>query len=219
MKRWIPLLLLTLLAAACSRPDRPNIELYLAVHRGDLDQVKRHLYWDTDINARDPDGRMPLHVAALRGHPVIVDLLLQNGARTDVKDAEGHTPLYVALQAGRTQIAEVLLKQGAAFYPNQMLLQMARAGVADRDVMDFLGRHGADPDTRGPEGWTPLTLAVAQRNRKLARFLIDHQADVNAPNADGARPLDLALDSGRDDIISLLRRHGALSTPVPAPDA
>ena len=36
---------------------------------------------------------------------------------------------------------------------------------------------------------------------EIVQRLLDHGANVNAPNADGAFPLDLAVHKGRTDIV------------------
>jgi ankyrin repeat protein len=51
----------------------------------------------TDVNAADDFGYTPLHGAALRGSPEIVQFLADHGARLDSKThAEGWTPLRIA---------------------------------------------------------------------------------------------------------------------------
>ncbi len=103
--RVFSLLALTaLLLSGCSEPPRPTITLYRAIHSGDLDQIKRHLYWGTDVNQPDPDGDYPLHVAARRGRVVISKELLSHGADPNAENLAGATPLRVALGAGKTQV-------------------------------------------------------------------------------------------------------------------
>ncbi|MCK6509495.1 ankyrin repeat domain-containing protein [Myxococcota bacterium] len=46
-----------------------------------------------DINARDYNGRTPLHVAAAAGQAHTVQLLLQHGASPLVADRSGRTPI------------------------------------------------------------------------------------------------------------------------------
>lgn len=203
-------LLLLLGLTACGKPDAPTIGLYLAVQRGDLDQIDRHIQWGTDINQVIAGGQTPLHVASDRGRYVVVKLLLKHGARIDSKDQQGNTPLETSLLNGRTQIAELLVKQGAAFDADKLLDKLVGSGVEDRDVLPLVLSWGADIDHRNQDGQTPLMQAVLMGKRVLVKQLISHGADVNARDAHGTRPLDLSEQAKLDDITSILRKNGAL---------
>jgi ankyrin repeat protein len=202
-------ILLALLAAACSEPDRPSIPLYLAVQRGDLDQLERHIYWGTDINTALPDGQYPLHTAAEKGRIIMVRTLLKHGAEIDRETAEGATALDLAILAGRTQLAELLLSEGARLDASALLLKAAERGVTDRDIVRFLIERGADTEARNPEGDTPLLMAIRQDNHRLATHLVNQGADVNAATRDGQSALALARELRVPELISLLERQGA----------
>ena len=205
-------LLLTVLAltlTACSEPDRPSVPLYLAVQRGDLDQVERHIYWRTDINTALRDGKYPLHVAAEKGRIVMVRTLLKHGAEINSTSSDGDTPVELAVLNGRTQIAELMLEQGASLDASRLLLKAARAGVMDRDTVRFLIGLGADTESRNDAGDTPLLIAIRQDNHRLATHLVNQGADVNAKTRDGQSALTLARALNFPELISLLSRQGA----------
>jgi ankyrin repeat protein len=197
------------LTAACSEPDRPSVALYLAVQRGDLDQLERHLYWGTDINAVLPNGQYPLHTAAENGRFIMVKTLLKHGAEIDSLTADGDTALDLAILAGRTQVAELLLTQGAQLDASRLLLKGAAMGVTDRDTVRFLIERGADTEHRNAAGDTPLLIAIRQDNHRLATHLVNQGADVNVQTADGQSALNLARELRLPELISLLQRQGA----------
>ncbi|MES9855347.1 MAG: ankyrin repeat domain-containing protein [Sedimenticola sp.] len=208
---WLLIAILPLLSllSACGKPDQPTIGLYLAIQRGDIDQIERHIAWGTDINGMDPDGRRPLHVAAGRGRHVISNLLINNGVKINAIDIEGKTALYHAVLSGRTQIARLLVEQGADLQPDELLDAVIIEHVVDRDIIPLLLEWGADINHREAKGMTPLLLAIGERQRVLVKFLIANGADVNAESDRGVRPLDLAVNLQAGDIIRLLHRNGA----------
>ena len=206
-------ILLFLTLNACSPPDEPTIGLYLAIHRGDINQIERHIEWGSDINQVDADGRRPLHVAAERGRLAVVKLLIKHGAEIDALDREGNTPLYSAVMAGRTQIAMLLLKSGSKIDANYLLDQVVANSVADRDVIDFLLDQGAEINHQDEQGRTPLIIAISQDNRIMVKLLITNGADVNKPDNSGQTPLMLANERNKSDIIRLLKRNGAKVEP------
>ncbi len=69
--------------------------------------------------------------------------------------------------------------------------------------------RGADPNTPGAEGLTPLHLAV--HDARMVRLLLERGAEVDARTAHGATPLILAAwyDSEDDAAAELLLSHGA----------
>jgi ankyrin repeat protein len=207
----IGLCAIVLLLPACSDPDRPSVSLYLAVQRGDLDQLERHIFWGSDINAQLPNGLYPLHVAAEKGKIILVRTLLKNGADIDQPSADGDTALELAILNGRTQIAEVLLEAGATIAPSQLLLKAARAGVTDRDTVRLLVDLGADTEYMDATGDTPLMVAIRQDNHRLATHLVNQGADVNVRGSDGRSALAVARELGFGELISLLERQGALA--------
>jgi ankyrin repeat protein len=209
--RLIVVLLGVMLLAACGAPDKPSVSLYLAVQRGDLDQVERHIYWDSDINAELPNGLYPLHVAADKGRIIMVRTLLKHGALINQQSAFGDTALDLAILNGRTQIAEVLLNKGAELDPSRLLSKAAQTGVTDRDTARLLIDLGADLEFRDDNGDTPLMITIRQDNHRLATHLVNLGADVNTTGADGKSALDVAQELGFGELISLLQRQGAVA--------
>ena len=197
----------------CGEPPKPTVNLYRAVHVGDLDQIKRHLFWGTDVNQPGPDGDFPLHVAVEQGQVAIAKELLKHGAETDVRDALGRTPLYVALADGKVPVARLLLDQGAADDLQTLLFELVQNESPDRDTLEFLIQNGVDIDASGPEGMTSMHVAVASGDVQLTKRLLTAGADVNQVDASGASPLSLARaleDPTTASIMTeLLRKYGA----------
>jgi hypothetical protein len=202
-----------LLLFGCSEPQEPTINLYRAIHTGDLDQIKRHLYWDTQINQAGPNGDYPLHVAARRGRVVIARELLKNGAAVNQENADGRTPLQVALIAGKTQLAKVLVAEGAKDDPQELLFLLVEAGVSDRDSLDFVVGLGANVNAPNQAGSPALHLAVAGNRVLLVKRLITLGADINAADAAGRTALAIAASAGLGDIVALLEPFGARMEP------
>jgi ankyrin repeat protein len=211
------LLLLPLLLAGCGEPDKPSISLYLAMQRDDIDQVERHIFWGSDMDALNPDGERPLHVAAAKGNVVMVRKLLKHGVAVDAENARGRTALQLAVLSGRTQVADLLLAQGATLDASALLLIAAREGNPDRDVVRYLVAQGADTEFRDADGDTALLIAVRGGHLRLARHLVDAGADVDTRDAAGRSALTLAKQLGHPDIASLLRRNGAIDQPTAPP--
>lgn len=85
-----------------------------------------------------------LHCAAFVGLVPLLELLLQNGARTVWADAAGRQPLHYAVTAGRTEAAKLLIRRGAPPFtrditgrsPLDVLLEQPT--VADRELLYWL---------------------------------------------------------------------------------
>ena len=200
---------LAVMAAGCSEPDRPTVNLYLVMERGDLDQLKRHIAWGTDVLSPLPDGRTPLQIAAADGREVFVELLLEAGADPEARGADGHTALETALINGRIQVAALLAPRKKPIDANSLLLVLARNGTRDRYALTFLLQRGADLNARGPDGDTPLLIAVRRNDRVFVRHLLDRGADPYVTDADGKSALAVAETLGHEDVARLLRRQGA----------
>ena len=88
-----------------------------AAKKGDLVALRAA----TDSNpaliwVRDKDGSTPLHCAAWKGHPQLVEYLLDVGADINDHNENGHwgtTPLHAAAHGNQKKVAEVLLSRGA----------------------------------------------------------------------------------------------------------
>jgi ankyrin repeat protein len=111
-----------------------------------------------------PNGAMPLAIGpcleyAIYHSPLpFIRALLEIGADLNRTDHTGFPPLIAALSCSRPQ-------PGAT----------ARSDVID--VMKLLLSYGADPNQRGINDYTPLHMAVAERNATAVALLLESGAD------------------------------------------
>ena len=89
----------------------PDIPLWKAAIKGDIEAVKKHLDAGADVNAKDDQfGGTPLHHVTVKGHKEIVELLIAKGADVNVLDGGGYTPLDRAGLSKQTEITDLLHK-------------------------------------------------------------------------------------------------------------
>ena len=61
----------------------------------------------------ESEGYTPLHLASMRGHAVLVELLLSAGSDIGAKSLAGETPLELAKVNGHKHIVKLLRQHGA----------------------------------------------------------------------------------------------------------
>jgi hypothetical protein len=87
-------------------------------------------------------------------------------------------------------------------------------GAASRtdvdDVLQLLLSFGADPNQRGINDYTPLHMAVAERNLMAVQMLLDGGADPELRTRidECETPIEMALRAGLADIAATLARKG-----------
>ena len=164
-----------------------------AFHRGDLDALRAAVDDPTAV----PNGRMPdaigscLVYAIYHSPRAFIRLLLEVGADPNTPVNDGFPPLIAALSCARAA-------PGAA----------ARSDVDD--ILRLLLSFGADPNQRGINDYTPLHMAVGEKNALAIQILLDGGADTELRTRIDAcdTPREMAEAAGLADVAAMLARKG-----------
>lgn len=185
-----------------SRGARHHI--FSAVATSSVEEVRRIVAADPSAlsrpMSRNENHQLPLHFAVRMNRPEMVELLLELGADPTATDGlgvpaavyaaapeidreviellrvQGGLGVFGALSMGDEETAAKLLNRGEP-EPGALHL-LAKRG--DASAVEWLLRHGADPNARWSH-WdaevTPIHLAAAQGHREVVRLLLAAGAD------------------------------------------
>jgi len=164
-----------------------------AFRKGDLDALRAAVDDQTVV----PNGRMPdaiglCLVYAIYHSPLpFIRTLLEIGADPNAPVDDGFPPLIAALSC-------------TGHVPG------ARQRTDIDEIIRLLLRFGADPNQRGINDYTPLHMAVAERNLLAIQILLEHGGDPELRTRidDRNTPLDMARTAGLEDIATILERKG-----------
>ncbi len=228
----------------CARLDNPGVMRELLRHRGDFVRVRDprshsalrlaadlasaemvELLVDhgAGVGEADLEGVTPLHAAARRGDPRIVELLSQ-ASEVDAEDTGGNRPVSYAAYFGKWRAFRLLWQAMTAAERRvagrragrntggQSLLHLAAHGGDVRIVETLLGQ-GFKVNRADRSGRTPLHYATIKTHRPAARLLLEHGATVDRADDEGSTALHLAAEKDDPHLLRLILAR------APAPDA
>ena len=199
--------------------------LMMAASGGSVDVVRLLLDAGIEVNPEelvDPTPRLswvqkgvstPLHQAAMFGHLETIELLLKQGAKTNVQNYREDTPLHVAASTGHPSVITILIDHAAeidAFGMDSWTpLHHAASNGHSATVAELLKR-GANIDPRTKEGRTPLSYAAEWGYLSVANLLLQEGADANSTTNTGWTLVHSAVEGNHLEIVKLLLQNGAI---------
>jgi len=205
-------------ASAQTPPTQTELAAYSGLHaaaaRGAPDEV-RNLAAAGGIDARDANGRTPLHVATFQRRPNIATLLIGAGANHALLDNQRYDAVTIAAVQDDEPTLKALLSAGASaklttsVYDGTALIAAAHLG--HDGVVRELIRAGAPLDHVNNLGWTALIEAVilgdgGKRHIATVRALVDAGARRDIGDRQGVTPLQHAQARGYAEIAAILAR-------------
>ncbi len=155
-----------------------------------------------DLGALDGAGNSLLHVAADKGWPAAVSVVLHIGLDPNAVNSEQLTPLHLAARECHRTAAEALLSSGAHVDARDLTDRTPLHLAADRGqtpVAELLLAHGAQANVCDRNGVQPIHLAATswyEPSQSIAvgiiQTLLDASADINATDDRGDTPLHYA---------------------------
>lgn len=137
------------------------------------------LNFSLDVNAKDIAGCTALILAAMYGHPSVVQWLCSVGANMHIKDTAGETALIKAACFGHSS------------------------------VLDALCSRDADINAKNKFGWTALIRSAMSGDAAMASKLCSTGSDLNAEDNSGCTALIWATKRGHHSVVEVLCSAGA----------
>eukprot|EP00033_Pygsuia_biforma_P000367 GCRY01000441.1.p1 GENE.GCRY01000441.1~~GCRY01000441.1.p1 ORF type:complete len:947 (+),score=270.54 GCRY01000441.1:248-2842(+) len=168
--------------------------LHMAAHLPDPALCKYFLSLGCDINAKDCEGKTPIHFASLDTANVFIE---DERCDLEAQDTKRQVaPLHVAAHCGHLPIVKALcakkininILQAANCLPLHLAIVMDHETVALYLAM----RPNAELNVQDKHLSTPLHYAVLKKMNNLVTYLIQQGVDVDVEDKKGLTPLQYA---------------------------
>lgn len=176
------------------------------VFANDLEQLKRNA--ETCARFQTETHVTTLMMAASKGQPDMVTLLLEKGADPDLQNEMGHSALAFAVIKNKKDVVQVLMNHGAKIVSDtsgisivMMAIQFGRA-----DLLKILNPSEHDVNLKADDGWTALYFTIRNQNMEVLRYLLTKGACTNVIDTYSQSPLDFAMENQWSASYKILKR-------------
>lgn len=187
-------------------PAREDSPLIIAVEKNDLNEVKKLILLEVELDAYNKEGSTALHKAIRLNREEIVKVLIEAGSNLSLKDRTGHHPLYIATYS--PQFTQLLLDNGASVDRETVQNKMTALTVSNNlEVSRILLENGADINHESKRKVTPLIMAIRRENSPMIEFLLERGANTNLFDGDNPTALFFELEANQFENIELLMNY------------
>jgi len=192
--------------------------LHAAAHQGDVARIDKLAAAKADLDARDSNGRTPLHVATFARQQGAIRALVKAGAHINLLDHDRYDGVTIASVADDEETLRLLLALGASAklvtsrYDGTALIAAAHLG--HDGVVRQLIAAGAPLDHVNNLHWTAVIESIVlgnggARHQATLQALIDAGANLQLTDRLGNTPLQLARSRGYGEMVKMLEKAGA----------
>jgi len=219
---WLLTFLVTTVPAfSQTAPSPVELKNYSGLHaaaaKGDWAAIERLVRAKAPIDARDGQGRTPLHVAVYMRQADAARTLLRLGADANVLDSQQYDIVTIAAVADDVPMLQLALDGGCkaanitSSYRGTALIAAAHLG--HEEVVRTLIKAGAPLDHVNNLGWTAVIESIVlgdggKRHIAVLRALVEAGANVNLSDRSGNTPRILATKRGFTEMAAILEKAG-----------
>lgn len=189
--------------------------LFRAAHSGDDATIRQLASNGADVNARDPMGRTPAHVAAFASEDEALIALAEAGADMNALEGRAYDVVTIAAVADDPELLTLAIELGndpgliTSPYAGTALIAAAHLGHAE--VVRRLIAAGAPLDHVNNLHWTAVIESVVlgdggTNHQAVLDALLAAGADRTLADRDGVAPLEHAEMRGYSEMAARLRQ-------------
>lgn len=136
-----------------------------------------------------------------------VQRLLQVGADPNWKDPYGPNPIQLAALENNLEVLRLLVERGGKININRGQALRLAAKNGNMEMVKYLLEEGADINLRWHKRNSAIMEAAKHGHIKIVKLLLQSRAYTKLRNEDGKIAMELAEDSGFQEIVYMLKEE------------
>eukprot|EP00210_Caulerpa_lentillifera_P009126 g8700.t1 len=195
--------------------------LHLALIEGKGEVVKflleRVFFPRINVNQENSNGSTPLSIAAEKCDLDSILVLIRAGAQPLKQNKASCSPLHYAAKQGKVVIAKAIMRPLNANQRSDLIGRVTAEGwtalhvattLKHYDFVKYLLERGANPNACGPNGCTPLHIAIHKDSTQLLSLFHRKGVDLSEPlSDDGETIMHVAASAGATNILQMMLTH------------
>jgi len=214
--------LIGLAATAVTAQTAPSVReiaayegLFKAAQEGDVTAIRRLVEGGANVDARDPRGRTPVHVAAFASQDEALRALAEAGSDMNALDGQAYDAVTIAAVADDPHLMSLAIElgndPGLTTSPYDGTALIAAAHLGHVEVVRRLIAAGAPLDHINNLHWTAVMEAVVlgdggENHRAVLDALLTAGSDRTLADREGVTPLRHAESRGYSEMAERLRQ-------------
>lgn len=176
--------------------------VHVAALNGHTGAIRLLIEHGAEVDDLDSHIPTPLMLAAQNGHLETIHVLLKYGGSLNTPDDDGRLPLHA--KGDHADVVKFLVKESGNVTAKNSNGDSVLHLTSCLELVTFLVEQGADINSRGLLGRTPLHVAAERGHLDTVKYLINKGADINSCNQIGFSILSSALEYGHAALVEAL---------------